>query len=291
MRADSGSVTILGIVNITPDSFSDGGRFLQPGRAVEHALKLDRGGADIIDLGPASSHPDSRPVSAQEEWTRLEPVLKSLKAKGLRLSVDSFLPETQLRSAQLGVEILNDTRGFAHPAIYPQLAELSCDLVVMHSVQGLGRASRVSTEADRVFEGALEFLQGRVDELTSAGISRERLILDPGMGFFLGSRPEPSLRMLERLPELRQALGLPLLVSVSRKSFLGGITGKGAADRGSATLAAELFAVLSGSDYVRTHDAAALRDALRVWDALGALRTARKGSSRFAPSGDEAAPR
>ena len=259
---------LFGIVNLTEDSFSDGGRFLRPDAALEHARELFGSGADVLDLGAASSHPDSLPVSAEEEIRRLEPVIDELGRESVPLSVDSCQPEVQAFALKRDVAYLNDIKGFADDGIYPELARARSKLVVMFSILGGQRAVREVTDPVRVFASLLEFFEERIDALRTAGVARDRLILDPGMGFFLGSNPETSLYVLSRLGELRQRHGLPVFVSVSRKSFLGAVTGREVAERGPATLAAELFAARRGADCIRTHEPGALRDALLVQERL-----------------------
>ena len=227
---------LVGIVNITEDSFSDGGRFLDPAAAIAQARRLD-------------------------------PVIAALT--GTTLAIDASQPETQRFALARGVAYLNDIRGFPDPSVYPDLASGHCRLVVMHAVEG--RAQRIDLAPGEVWQRIEAFFAKRVARLERAGIARERLILDPGMGFFLSSRADASLRVLTNLDRLKRAFGLPVMVSVSRKSFLGAITGRTApAERGPATLAAELYAAAHGADYIRTHDPAALRDALVVTAALAA---------------------
>jgi dihydropteroate synthase len=264
-----GSVEIHGIVNVTADSFSDGGRFLDSEAALRHARALAGDGADVLELGAASSHPDSAPVPPSEEIERLAPLLDALLADGHRVGVDTWKLETQRECLARGVHVLNDIQGFPDPRLYPQLADAECRLVVMHSVQESGPATRVERSADDVVKGVYAFFEQRFAALEDAGVARSRLVLDPGMGFFLGDTPEPSLAVLEEIPRLRAAFGVTLLVSVSRKSFLGAITGRGPGERGAATLAAELTAASLGADCIRTHDVAALHDALRVQSAIG----------------------
>jgi dihydropteroate synthase type 2 len=264
---------IVGVVNVTADSFSDGGRFLEPAAAIARARRLLADGADRVELGAAASHPDAVEVTSSEEIRRLEPILDALLAEGLAVGVDTSRPETQRYCLERGVPWLNDIRGFPDESVYEALVKSECRLVVMHQVQGAHRADRSDRDADRVLEGIDRFFTDRIDALVSAGVARARLVVDPGMGFFLARSPEPSLAVLRALPLLRERFGLPVLVSVSRKSFLGSLTGRGVAERGAATLAAEIFAVLQGVDYVRTHDAAALRDALTVLAALSSSPT------------------
>ncbi|MGA9796720.1 MAG: dihydropteroate synthase [Rhizomicrobium sp.] len=258
---------ILGIVNITEDSFSDGGKFLSPDAALAHTQALARD-ADILDLGAASSNPDAKPVAPEVEIARLAPVVEMLKREGRSVSIDSFAPQVQRWAIAQGVDYLNDIRGFPHAEIYPELARANAKLIVMHSVQQDVRASRVEIAPQNILDRVREFFEPRIAALAAAGIARDRLVLDPGMGFFLGANPKASLTILKQLPALRSAFGLPILVSVSRKSFLRKITGRAAQQSGPATLAAELFAVRQGADYIRTHDPAALKDALAVAKAL-----------------------
>ncbi len=204
-----------------------------------------------------------------EEIRRLDPVIAALEGTGTALAIDTCQPETQLFALARGVAYLNDIRGFPDPSRYPDLAAGQCRLVVMHMVEGAGRARRVALGPGEVWQRIEAFFAERVARLEAAGIARERLILDPGMGFFLSSRAETSLSVLASLDRLKRAFGLPVMVSVSRKSFLGAITGRAApAERGPATLAAELYAAAHGADFIRTHDPAALRDALAVTAAL-----------------------
>lgn len=268
------SPCIFGIVNITEDSFSDGGRYLDPATAIARSRALAAAGAQVIDLGAAASNIDAKPVGAAEEIGRLAPVIAALAAEGIPISVDSFLPEVQRFAIARGVAFLNDIQGFPDPGLYPELAAANCRLIVMHAVQGRGPAQRVEVAADEVWDRIDDFFTERVAALECGGIARERLILDPGMGFFLSNRPEASARVLAGLHRLKRAFRLPVLVSVSRKSFLRAITGRAAASEvGPATLAAELYAAEAGADYIRTHDPGALSDALKVIAALRSEET------------------
>ncbi|HEX4222078.1 MAG TPA: dihydropteroate synthase [Pseudonocardiaceae bacterium] len=259
---------IVGIVNITEDSFSDGGRYLDPTSALAHARRLRADGADIIELGPAASHPDSVPVTAAEEQRRLAPVLEPLAAEGVPVAVDSFQPQTQRFAIAEGAAFLNDIQGFGTPAMYPELAASRCRLIVMHRVRPVAPATRVRTDQAEVRAGIGRFFTQRLAALRTAGIGRDRLVVDPGLGYFLGSTPEPSLAALAGIRELKDAFGAPVLVSPSRKSFLRALTGKDVARSGPATLAAEIFAAWQGVDYIRTHDVAATRDALTLLTAI-----------------------
>jgi dihydropteroate synthase type 2 len=264
----AGIPRIVGIVDITEDSFSDGGRYLGPAAAVAHARNLRAEGADVIELGPAASHPDSAPVSVAEERRRLAPVLEQLAADGVPVSVDSFRTETLRYSSSAGAAYLNDIHGFADPDLYPILAASQCRLVVMHAVQPAGTATRVMTDPAAVRDGIYRFFARRLATLQAAGIGTDRLVIDPGLGFFLGSTPGPSLAALAEIRALKAAFGVPVLVSPSRKSFLQALTGKDVTRSGPVTLAAEVFAAWQGADYIRTHDVAATRDALTFLAAI-----------------------
>jgi dihydropteroate synthase type 2 len=257
---------LVGIVNITSDSFSDGGRYLAAEDATAHARRLHAAGADIIELGPSSSHPDAQKVTPEQEIERLAPVMDALT--DLPLAVDSYHPATQRFAAARGASYLNDIQGFPDPSRYDELAGLSCHLVVMHSVQRLGPATKVWTDPCETWSGIERFFDDRLAALEAAGINRDRLVIDPGLGYFLGSTPEPSLTVLADLGRLKRRYGVPVLASPSRKSFLRAVTGTVLPDIGPATLAAELHAVAQGADYIRTHDPAALADALKVVAAL-----------------------
>ena len=261
---------LLGVVNITTDSFSDGGHYLDTAAAIGHARQLRADGADAVDLGAASSHPDAVPVTPAEEIARLTPVLAALRADGTPASVDTYHPEVQRFALAHGAAYLNDIRGLPDPALYPDVAAAACDLILMHSIQRTGQATREATDPDAVWTNMLAFFAQRIDALERAGVARSRIILDPGMGFFLGANPETSLHVLRRLPDVRAAFGCRVLVCVSRKSFLGALTGQRFDVRGAATLAAELHAAAQGVDAIRTHDVRALRDGLAVAAALGA---------------------
>ncbi|NWH07294.1 MAG: dihydropteroate synthase [Alphaproteobacteria bacterium] len=261
---------ILGIVNITADSFSDGGHYLDPAAAIARALLLVQEGADIIDLGPAASNPDAEPVSPAQEIARLTPVVAALRPKGIPLSIDSFQPETQAFALSQGVHYLNDIQGFPEPAHYPRLAESTAKLIVMHSVQGRGQADKREVAPEEIMGRIFSFFDARLSALEGAGIARERLIIDPGMGFFLGTNPQTSLSVLRGLQALGQRYRLPVLVSVTRKSFLRQLVGASIASSGPVSLAAELFAATQGVAMIRTHDPRALRDGLTLWAAAGA---------------------
>ena len=255
---------IFGIVNITEDSFSDGGQFLNPEAAIAHAADLLAAGADVLDIGPASSHPDARDVSADEEIERLSAIWPDLRAMGCALSVDSFQPETQKWALAQDADWLNDINGFCDPQMQELLADSSCSLVVMHAIQAKGIATRAAPPDGDIWEHILAFFDARLEALTRAGVDPSRCVLDPGMGFFLGNRPETSWVVLRHIDRLKKAFDLPVLLSVSRKSFLRALADCPPDAAGPASLSAELFAARQQVDCIRTHDVGQLNQALKV---------------------------
>lgn len=256
---------IVGIVNVTSDSFSDG--TLDIGEAIAHGERLLADGADWLDLGAESSNPAGAGVSAEVEVARLLPLVRHFRGR-VRLSVDTVKPAVMAATLAEGVDAINDVSAGADPGAAEVLRRHPGALwVLMHARNRGMRAEVTQRTSVGIIAEIREFFESRVAAL---GVARERLVLDPGMGFFLGGTPEPSLAVLRDLPSL-SALGLPLYVCVSRKSFLGAITGRAVGERGAATLAAELWAVRAGAAYVRTHDVRALRDALAVERAIQGL--------------------
>lgn len=259
---------IVGIVNITEDSFSDGGQYFTADAALGHARQLASDGADFLELGPASSNPDAVRISTSAQIARIGPVIEGLAAAGVPISIDSTDSDVLRFAIGAGVSMLNDIRGFPDPDLYAELADSPASLVVVHSLLELERAGRNDATPEQVLASIDRFFETRLTMLTKSGISEDRLIVDPGMGFFLGNNPDASIAVLRRIPELRERFGRPVFISVSRKSFLRAITGRAIDQIGPATLAAELHAASEGADYIRTHDVAALQDALKVSKSL-----------------------
>lgn len=258
---------VLGILNVTPDSFSDGGKFLEPKAAIAHARVLMEH-ADGLDIGAASSHPDSPVVGALGELKRLAPVLDVLRQTDIPFSIDTFEPEVQRWACAQGARWVNDIHGFPHDETRRFLADQDVGLIAMFAVQQRGNATRVATDATTIVQRVTDFFDERIADLERCGVDRSRIVVDPGMGFFLGAGPEPSLAVLHAIPRLRERYGLPVLVSVSRKSFLRRLTDATVQTMGPATLAAELAAAQLGVDWLRTHDPQALRMALTVHNAI-----------------------
>ncbi|MBU2699711.1 dihydropteroate synthase type 2/dihydropteroate synthase type 3 [Sporomusaceae bacterium BoRhaA] len=190
-------------------------------KAIEKSLKLVEDGADIIDLGAASSNTETKKVKPQEEINRLKPVVNSLLSQNISISIDTFKPEVQKYSLKNNVHYLNDIQGFPHSEIYSDLAASNCKLIIMHSIQRFGPATVIETEPEKVFKGMVAFFIERIKVLQDSGIPLERMILDPGMGFFLGANPESPIYVLKNIKQLKEYFNLPILVGVSRKSFFG----------------------------------------------------------------------
>ncbi len=263
---------IFGILNITADSFSDGGDFLSPDKALAQAQKLVADGAHVLDVGPASSHPDAGSVSPETEIARLESVWTELRKLGVPISVDSFQPQTQSWAIAQGADWLNDINGFADPSVYAQLSDYDGRLVLMHAIQSKGIATREAPPEGDIWSHILAFFETRLEALTAAGVSRDKITLDPGMGFFLGNKPETSLAVLAGLDRLKAEFDLPVLVCVSRKSFLRALSGVSVDESGPISLAGEMLALAQGADFIRTHNAKQLSDAMALRDAMSTYR-------------------
>ena len=264
---DLGRVRIMGIVNATPDSFSDGGRDLQA--SLRHCETLLGQGADILDIGGESTRPGSEPVPEAEEWARVEPVLRHALTLGVAVSVDTCKPGVMRRALDLGVDIVNDVAALRAPgAVDAVVAHPSCGLCLMH-MTGEPRTMQHAPHHDDVVAEVAAHLAGRVAELEARGVDRARIVLDPGIGF--GKRVEDNFALI-RGQQALLALGLPVLAGWSRKSSLGVVTGgRPVGERMVASVAAALAAAHCGARVVRVHDVAETADALKVWTAAGLL--------------------
>jgi dihydropteroate synthase len=256
----------MGVLNLTPDSFSDGGRFLDPGAAVARAHALAEQGADLVDVGGESTRPGAAPVPAAEEIRRVVPVLDRLRAGGfpVPLSVDTSKPEVARAALAAGAAMVNDVTGLADPALAAVVAEAGVPVVLMH-MRGTPRDMQDRAVYRDVVAEVRDELAGALARAARAGIPPSRVVLDPGIGF--AKTAEQSLEVLARLRELG-ALGRPILVGPSRKSFIGRVTGAAVGDRLPGTLAAVAAAVLGGAAFVRVHDVAAARQAAQVAAAI-----------------------
>ena len=256
---------VMGIVNVTPDSFSDGGRYLDPAAAVAHAETLLADGAHILDIGAESTRPGARSPDTAEELQRLQPVLAAALNWGVPVSVDTSNPEVIRAVLDMGVDIVNDVRALQRPgALAAAAAHPQAGVCLMH-MQGEPGTMQQAPVYDDVVHAVRDFLRVRWGEARAAGIADERIVLDPGIGF--GKTPAHNLTLLRRQAELLD-LPRPLLLGWSRKSTLGGLTGRPADQRQAASVAAALLAVQAGARIVRVHDVAATVDALKVWQAV-----------------------
>lgn len=257
---------LMGVLNVTPDSFFDGGRFLEPDAAVERALRLGEEGADLLDVGGESTRPGARAVPAGEELRRVLPVLERLAARGfpVPISIDTGKAEVARAAVAAGAALVNDVGGLADPEMARAVADGGVAAVLMHRRGTPADMQSLASYRDLLAEVKAE-LAAALGRAVAAGVPPERTILDPGIGF--AKTADQSLRLLARLPDLRE-LGRPLLVGPSRKSFIGHVTGAPAAERLPGTLAAVAAAVLGGATFVRVHDVAAARQAARVAAAI-----------------------
>jgi dihydropteroate synthase len=255
---------IMGVVNVTPDSFSDGGRYLLADAAIAQARLLVEEGADIVDIGGESTRPGAAPVSAQEELSRLLPVLEALQEGPVPISVDTWKPQVMRDVLVHGASMINDVNALAAPGALEAVRQSGCAVCLMHKKGDPGTMQVNPVYADVTAE-VREFLAQRLATVEAAGIARERIVVDPGFGF--GKTLTHNLQLLRALSSI-QGLGVPVLVGLSRKSLLGRITGRGVEQRQAASVAAALLAVERGAAIVRVHDVAATRDALLVLRAV-----------------------
>ena len=255
---------IMGVVNVTPDSFSDGGRFFGTQQALEHARVLIEEGADILDIGGESSRPGAEPVGLDEELRRVMPVLEQLAQMPVPVSVDTCKPDVMRRAIAAGAAMVNDINALREPGALEAVAQSQAAVCLMH-MQGEPRSMQRDPQYEDVVAEVTAFLAQRVEAAQQAGVARERIVIDPGFGF--GKNTGHNLGLLRGLHKIA-GLGQPVLVGLSRKSLLGKITGKPIADRVSASVAAALLAVERGAALVRVHDVAATRDALLVLNAI-----------------------
>ena len=257
---------VMGIVNVTPDSFSDGGLHAGPAAAIAHCERLVGEGADILDIGGESTRPGAAPLPADAELARVLPVLRAALSLGVAVSVDTHKPEVMRAALDLGTDIVNDIHALQAPGALAVVASHPrCGVCLMHMRGDPATMQHGVAYADVVQE-VRTFLAQRARLAQAAGIAAERIVLDPGIGF--AKLPEHNVALLARQRELLDA-GLPLLVGWSRKSTLGLLTGRAVPDRLAASIAAALAAVERGASIVRVHDVAATVDALRVWRAAG----------------------
>lgn len=255
---------LMAILNVTPDSFSDGGRHATLALALAAAEQALADGADILDIGGESTRPGAQPVSLAEEMDRVLPVLEACVAWGVPLSVDTRHAEVMREAVRLGADILNDVQGFQGEGALAALADSSAGACVMH-MQGQPQHMQVQPQYTQLRPELLAFFRERVHSLVTAGVAPARIVLDPGFGF--GKTLDHNLSLLKNLSDFL-SLGLPVLVGLSRKSMFGQLTGASVLERLPATLAATCWAVQAGAKIIRTHDVLATRQAITVWNAV-----------------------
>ncbi|MFP3881679.1 MAG: dihydropteroate synthase [Actinomycetota bacterium] len=256
---------LIGILNVTPDSFSDGGEHADPEDAVAHGLSLVADGAAIVDVGAESTRPGAKPVELDEELRRLMPVVDGLVDAGVAVSVDTYKPEVATRALEAGAAVVNDVTGFRNPQMVETVAATECGVIVMHM---LGRPidMQVDPSYDDVVAEVEDYLLARTDLLARSGVSRDRIAIDPGIGF--GKRMHHNLALLAALDRLASH-GLPVMIGTSRKSFLGKmIAGDSREGRDRATAITTAMGFASGARLFRVHDVAKSRDALRIAGAI-----------------------
>ena len=260
-----GRSRVMGILNVTPDSFSDGGRFLSADAALEQAASMSEQGADIIDVGGESTRPGAQPLPVQQELERILPVIESIAARfDVAVSVDTSKPEVMQAAVAAGAVLINDVFALQREGAMEVAAGLDAASCLMH-MQGDPWTMQVRPEYRELPGEIIDFLGERIGACREAGIDADRLIVDPGFGF--GKNDQHNLKILANLAQFR-ALELPLLVGLSRKRTLGNLTGKEAGQRVAAGVAAAVIAVSNGANIVRTHDVGPTVDALRVFDAV-----------------------
>ncbi len=261
---------IVGILNVTPDSFYDGGNYLNHKKAIEHAIQLIQEGADILDIGAESSRPGAEMISTEEELARLLPVIKTIKEHIIKnkltvlLSVDTYKAKVAEECLKLGVEMINDITGLQDDAMAKIIAKYNAFVVIMH-MQGTPQTMQKNPVYDDIIAEIKRFFAERVIKAKKLGIAKEKIILDPGIGF--GKTPGHNLTILNNLEQFI-SFGYPIYIGISRKSFLGKITGAVVKDRLAATIAMNTVALLKGGQYLRVHDVLEHKQTLEVLKAL-----------------------
>jgi len=263
-RGEGARARVMGILNVTPDSFSDGGQHHALEFAIAHAEQMIQDGVDIIDIGGESTRPGAPPLPLQEELQRVMPVVYALRDQGPAISVDTYKPEVMRECVIAGVDMINDINGFRAPGAIEAVRDSDCALCIMHMQSDPQHMQLAPSYADVVAEVSA-FLRGRIDALLAAGIDPRRICIDPGFGF--GKTVEHNYALLKATDRLIAELDMPLLAGLSRKSMVGAVTGKPVEQRMAGSIGGALAAVARGAAIVRVHDVAETVDALKVWQA------------------------
>lgn len=256
---------VMGVLNVTPDSFSDAGKFHSLDLALSRAEQMISEGVDIIDIGGESTRPGSESLPLEEELRRVMPVLYALRDCGKPLSIDTYKPEVMREAIAAGADMINDINGFRATGALSAVNGGDCALCIMH-MQNVPSNMQIHPEYHQVTDEVTEFLRERVAEMGASGIERARLCIDPGFGF--GKTLDHNLELLRNIGGIVANVGVPLLAGMSRKSMIGAITGKPVEQRMAGSVAAALVAVAHGAMIVRVHDVAETVDALKVWQAV-----------------------
>jgi len=264
---------VMGILNVTPDSFSDGGHYARPDLALNHAQQMIAEGADLIDVGAESTRPGAEPVEPASELRRLMPVLEALVPLGVPLSVDTRRPEVMRAALAMGADCINDVQALQAEGALDAVRESNCAVCLMH-MQGTPGTMQAAPNYQDVVAEVGQFLRDRLNAVRRVGLASNRLLLDPGIGF--GKTLEQNLALIGRLSEL--APEIPVLIGLSRKRMVGDLTGRPLSERLSGSVGGALAAIARGAAIVRVHDVAATVDALAVWRAVMSGPTKLKGS-------------
>lgn len=264
LHGDKSRPLIMGILNVTPDSFSDGGKFVSLEAAIEQAEQMIAEGVDIIDIGGESTRPGSQPVPLQQELDRVMPVIYALRDCGKPLSIDTYKTEVMKEALAAGADMINDIGAFSAAGAVEAVVDADCALCVMHMLRD-PQTMQIDPRYENVVSEVTAFLQERVAVLEASGVRRERICIDPGFGF--GKTVEHNLTLLKNLGRIQSTLELPLLAGLSRKSVVAAITGRPVEQRLAGNLAAALIAVYHGARILRVHEVAETVDAIKMWQA------------------------
>ncbi|AGF46703.1 dihydropteroate synthase [Candidatus Kinetoplastibacterium desouzaii TCC079E] len=263
---DWSSPVIMGILNLTPDSFSDGGSYTSISTALHQAERMINEGVDVIDIGAESTRPSSIFVPADEELKRLLPVVEVLMDYNIPISIDTYKPEVMQVMLDMGVDLINDVHGFMNPCSMEIVSSYNCALCVMHMKEHIGNTTHPDLiDSKSIVVDVCDFFDNQVNRLVNNNINSDRLILDPGFGF--GKSVKQNYFLINKLADIRYK-NLPILVGLSRKSMIGNITGNNTSNRLIGSIAAMLSAVTNGANFVRVHDVASTVEALKIWAAV-----------------------